>query len=65
MPLQVFGAGEAARALQDEVDAQVVPWQVRRVSFGERRDPSAVDDQRALRGTDIAVIAPVDGVVLQ
>jgi hypothetical protein len=37
VPLQILGAGENPRALQDEVDAEVVPRQVRRVTLGERR----------------------------
>src|SRR5689334_10601109 len=63
MPLEVFGGGEPARALQNQVDTKLVPRQVRRVRLGERHDPSAIDDQRVLRDTDIAVVAAVDSVV--
>ena len=33
--------------------------------LGERGDPSAVDEQRALCGADLALVAPIDGVVLE
>ena len=59
-----FGGREDPGALQHEVDPQLAPRQLRRVTLGERRDPSAVDDQLALRGADVVVVAPVDGVVL-
>jgi hypothetical protein len=35
-----------------------------RVTFGKGRDPVTVDDQRAVRGLYLVVVAPVDGVVL-
>jgi hypothetical protein len=65
MPLEVVGGREDPGALHDQIDAEILPRQVRRVTLGERRNRSAVDDQRALHGTDLAVIAPVDAVVLQ
>ena len=64
MPLQVFAGGEDSGAFQDEVDAEVVPRQVRRVTLGERRDPSAVDDQRALSGSDLAGVATRQALAL-
>ena len=60
---QVVLGPEHPGALQHQVDAELVPRQVRRITLGERRDPAAVDDQRARRGADVAVVAPVDGVV--
>jgi hypothetical protein len=65
MLLEVVGGREDPGALQHQVDAEFLPRQVRRVAFCERRDPCAVDDERALRGADLTVVAPVDGVVLQ
>jgi hypothetical protein len=53
MPLEVFGGREDPWCLEHQVDAELLPRQLRRVTLGKRRDPSAVDDQRALRGTDL------------
>ena len=63
--LQVVLGFEDAGAFQHQVDAEVGPRQVRRVTFGERRDPPAVDQQRPVRGSDRTVVAPVDGVVFE
>ena len=62
--LQALLAGEDAGALQHQIDAEVGPRQVRRVTFGERHDPGAVDEQRPVYRVDFARVAPVDGVVL-
>jgi hypothetical protein len=62
--LQVVGGAEDARALQHQIDTKLPPRQVRRVALGEHRDPSAVDQQRAPLDTDLALVTPVDGVVL-
>ena len=43
MLLQVVLGFEDAGAFQHQVDAEVGPRQVRRVTFGERRDPPTVD----------------------
>lgn len=45
------------------VDPEIAPRQRCRITFRERRDPTAVDDQRAIFCADLTVIAPVDGVV--
>ena len=65
VPRQVLGGREDPRALQHQVDAQLVPRELRRFTLAKHRDSVAVDDQRALRGADLAVVAPVDGVVLE
>ena len=49
---QIVLAFEDAGAFQHQVDAEVGPRQVRRVTFGERRDPLTVDEQRPVRGGD-------------
>src|SRR5579875_1155122 len=53
----------SAGALQHQVHAEVAPWQGGRVAFGEGLDLLAVDDERTVAGADLAVVAPVDGVV--
>ena len=63
--LQAVLAGEHAGAFQHQVDAEVGPRQVRRVAFGERRDPPAVDQQCPVRGGDRTRVAAVDGVVFE
>jgi hypothetical protein len=62
---QAVLAGEDAGAFQHEVDAEVGPRQVGRVTFVERSDPPAVDQQRLVRGGDRTVVAAVDGVVFE
>jgi hypothetical protein len=52
-------------ALQHQVDPEIGPRQVPRVTFGEGRDPLAVDDQRAVFRADLALVTPVDGVVFE
>jgi hypothetical protein len=64
MLCQVVGGGEDPGAFQHQVDTQLAPPEIRRIMLGERRDPAAVDDQRALRHADVSVVAPVDGVIL-
>ena len=39
-------AGEQARALEHDVDAQLAPGQLGRIAFGQHLDAVAVDDQR-------------------
>jgi hypothetical protein len=63
--IEVVFAFEHAGAFHHQVDAEVAPRQVRRVTFGERRDPLTVDQQRPVRGGDRTVIAPIDGAVFQ
>jgi hypothetical protein len=50
-------------ALQHQVDTEVAPGQGARVALGEHRDPPVVHHQRPVLGADLAVVAPVDGVV--
>ena len=65
MLLELFARREDPGALQHEVDTQLAPRQLGRVTLGERRDPVAVDDQLARRGAHVMVVAPVDAVVLE
>jgi hypothetical protein len=62
---QVVLGFEDAGAFQHQVHAEVGPRQVRRVTFGERRDPPTVDRQPRVRGGDRMVVAPVDSVVFE
>ena len=43
------GVGEEAGRLDDDVDAQVAPGQLRRVALGEHLDRLAADGDRRLR----------------
>src|SRR6185312_7774602 len=59
----LFLAGEEARALEHEVDAQRAPGQRRGVAVGEHADAIAVDDHLLAFDGDLAGKAPVRGVV--
>ena len=57
--------GEDAGGLEDDVDAEVLPRQVRRILLGEDLDLAAIDDDRPVAGLDLAVVPPVRRVVLE
>ena len=57
--------GEDARALEDDVDAQIAPRQRRRIPLGEDLDLAAVDDDRAVAGPDITRVRAVGRIVLE
>ena len=55
---------EHTGALEHHIDAEISPRQVRRVTFGEGRTQRAVDVQGAVGCAHLAVVTPVDRVVL-
>src|SRR5690606_16121782 len=54
-----------ARRLDDDVDTELAPGQVRRVTLGERADGLAVDRDRVVVVRDVTGDAAEHGVVLQ
>src|SRR6185437_193770 len=63
--LRRVGARELPRRLEDEIYAQRLPRQIRRVLLRRDLDLRAVDDDRAVAGLDVAVIRAVHRVVLE
>ena len=63
--LGLRGIGEDARALEDDVDAEVAPRQGGRVALGQDLDLTAVDDDRRVAGPDVARVGAVRRVVLE
>src|SRR5262249_31606945 len=57
--------GEDPGALEDDVDAEIAPRQRGRVLLGEDPDLAAVDDDRLVAGSDVAVVGAVRRVVLE
>ena len=53
--LRVVGVGEAAGGLEHDVDAEVLPRQLRRILLGEHLDLVAVDRDRAVAARDVAL----------
>jgi hypothetical protein len=62
---RLVALGEDAAALEDQVDAEALPGQLRRVALREHLDALAADDQRVALGLHVVLQDPVDGVVLQ
>src|SRR6476659_7208885 len=56
---------ELPRALEDDVDAELVPRQTPGVGFGEDWNLRTVDDERVSASRDLAGERSVDGVVLE
>ena len=65
MLARVGGLGEEAGRLDDDVDAELAPGQVRGVALGERLDGLAVDDDVVVVVVDGRVEATGDRVVLE
>ena len=57
--------GEEAGAFEHDVDAQILPRQLRRIALGADLDPVAVDDEVAAIDADLARKPAVCGVVLR
>ena len=58
-------AGAETAALEDELDAEVFPGQVRRIALGEDLELLAAAAERALGVRDLLFQRAVDGVVLE
>ena len=65
VPLRILLLGEAARALEHDVDAVLAVGQLAGIALGRDGDALAVDDHRVLSGLDLAVEDAVDRVVLE
>jgi len=63
--LRVDGLGEATGRLDDDVDAELAPREVRRVALFEDLDGLAVDGDGVSIVRDLGVEAAADGVVLE
>ena len=59
------GLREAARGLEHDVDAELLPGKRGRILFGEHRDLVAVDHDDASPAVDVAVVGAVHRVVLE
>ena len=62
---RVVGLGEATGRLDDDVDAELAPRQVRGVALFEDLDRLAVDDDRVAVERDVGVETARDRVVLE
>src|SRR2546425_2092235 len=63
--LGLRGVGKETRRLDDDVDSQVLPGELRRIALRQDLDPATIDDE-AVRGCrDLARILPVVRVVLE
>ena len=58
-----WACANAAGAFQDDVDAELAPWELRRVRLGQHPDLVAIDDERPVTLLDRARKAAVHGVV--
>src|SRR6185437_9533763 len=56
-------AGEEARALENILDAELAPWEFRRIALGEHLDPVAIDDHRVPVDFHLAIEFAVHGVI--
>ena len=65
MRLRLFGVGEVAGRLDDDVDAELAPRELRGVALRQHLDLFAVDGDRALTEADLAGEGAEHGVVLQ
>jgi hypothetical protein len=63
--LGVLALGEPAGALQHQVDLEVGPREPLRIALAQIHQRLAVDDELAVDGFDLALVASVDGVVLE
>ena len=62
---RLLAVGEAAGRLEHQIDAQVLPRELRRILLGKHLHRVAVHGQTAVVGADLAGEATVDGVVLE
>ena len=62
VPLGVLAATESARALEDDIDAELGPRQPTGVRGGQRTHPAVADDDRVLVEVDGCGEPPVDRV---
>src|SRR5699024_5456887 len=62
---RLLRVGEEPGGLDDDVDAEVVPRELRGVTLGEGADERAVDLDAALDDLHLAVVATEDRVVLE
>src|SRR5512133_870267 len=65
MPRGFRARSEAARALQDDVDAELGPGEQRWIGLLEHRDPVPADADETVARLDLLAEASVDGVVLE
>ena len=65
MRLSGFLGEELAGALEDVINAQLAPGELRRIAAVEELDVLAVHDEVAVDDLDGAVEAAVDGVILR
>jgi hypothetical protein len=62
---RIVPIGEEARAFEDDLDAEFLPGQLRRVAHGQDLEVVPVDGNPVLAGFDLGVQVPEDRVVLQ
>ena len=65
MRLRLRGVGEEPRRLDDDVDAEILPGQLRRIAFLQDLDLAAVDDDRVGGRAHLAGERAVVRVVLE